>query len=46
MARSFTLESMETYFKNYVPCNKHIHSPITNYCLEPKCLRPMCPECV
>jgi hypothetical protein len=32
MAKKFNLENMETYFKNYIPCDKHREDPITNFC--------------
>ena len=46
MQKTFTLENMETYFNNYIPCAEHRKEPITNFCTERVCLKFLCPECV
>ena len=46
MHKTFSIDNMETYFRNYVPCSEHGHQPITNFCTERVCLKFMCPDCV
>lgn len=43
MNKTFSIENMETYFRNYVPCIEHRREPITNFCTERICLKFMCP---
>lgn len=46
MNKTFNVEDMETYFKNYVPCQYHKKEPITNFCTDLSCNKYLCPECI
>lgn len=29
-----------------IPCDRHSHEYITNFCCDENCLLPLCPECI